>query len=223
MGMEWLMGIQNKDGGIPTFCRGWGKLPFDCSCPDITAHALRAFLAWKDEIRPDSLKKIDRSINRFITYLNSTQQANGSWLPLWFGNEKDGKHKNPVYGTALVLCGLVEANQYGFTELKSRINDGVVFLEAVQNSDGGWGGNAGVESSVEETSLALRALSLCERRQAAEKGVKWLISYFEALGEQPVPATPIGLYFASLWYFEQMYPLTFACAALHQVKQMAND
>jgi squalene-hopene/tetraprenyl-beta-curcumene cyclase len=217
-GLQWLMGIQNRDGGIPTFCRGWGKLPFDCSCPDITAHALRAFLAWRDEVRPGLQKQIDRSIGCFISYLNTTQQANGSWLPLWFGNEKEAEHNNPVYGTALVLCGLFDARSKGYAELDKTIDAGLTYLESVQNSNGGWGGNAGVKSSVEETSLALRALSLFERKNAVEKGLSWLITFFEKLGDQPVPATPIGLYFASLWYFEEMYPLTFACSALQQAK-----
>ena len=44
-GVRWLLGLQNRDGGIPTFCRGWGQLPFDRSSPDLTAHALRAFAA----------------------------------------------------------------------------------------------------------------------------------------------------------------------------------
>ncbi|MEZ6066585.1 MAG: prenyltransferase/squalene oxidase repeat-containing protein [Planctomycetaceae bacterium] len=34
---KWLLGLQNRDGGFPTFCRGWGTLPFDRSSPDITA------------------------------------------------------------------------------------------------------------------------------------------------------------------------------------------
>ncbi len=29
--VRWLLDLQNRDGGIPTFCRGWGKLPFDRS------------------------------------------------------------------------------------------------------------------------------------------------------------------------------------------------
>jgi squalene-hopene/tetraprenyl-beta-curcumene cyclase len=28
-GVRWLMDLQNGDGGIPTFCRGWTHLPFD--------------------------------------------------------------------------------------------------------------------------------------------------------------------------------------------------
>jgi len=30
-------------------------------------------------------------------------------------------------------------------------------------------------------------------------------------------ASPIGFYFASLWYFEELYPLVFATAALRSV------
>ena len=43
-GIRWLINLQNRDGGFPTFCRGWGTLPFDRSSPDITAHCLRAYL-----------------------------------------------------------------------------------------------------------------------------------------------------------------------------------
>ena len=39
-----VVGLQNRDGGLPTFCRGWGTLPFDRSGCDLTAHALRALL-----------------------------------------------------------------------------------------------------------------------------------------------------------------------------------
>ena len=38
-GIDWLLGLQNRDGGWPTFCRGWGTLPFDRSGTDLTAHA----------------------------------------------------------------------------------------------------------------------------------------------------------------------------------------
>jgi squalene-hopene/tetraprenyl-beta-curcumene cyclase len=50
LAVDWLLGLQNRDGGIPTFCRGWGKLPFDRSSPDLTAHALRAWAVWLDEV-----------------------------------------------------------------------------------------------------------------------------------------------------------------------------
>ena len=49
-GVRWLLDLQNRDGGMPTFCRGWGSLPFDRSCHDLTAHALRAIAAWRRDI-----------------------------------------------------------------------------------------------------------------------------------------------------------------------------
>src|SRR5206468_9334435 len=33
-GVSWLLDLQNHDGGIPTFCRGWGAQPFDRSSAD---------------------------------------------------------------------------------------------------------------------------------------------------------------------------------------------
>ena len=45
MSANWLLSLQNRDGGWPTFCRGWGTLPFDRSSQDITAHVLRALMA----------------------------------------------------------------------------------------------------------------------------------------------------------------------------------
>ncbi|MEL7264295.1 MAG: hypothetical protein AAFP69_05725, partial [Planctomycetota bacterium] len=40
-GLAWLRRLQNRDGGWPTFCRGWGKLPFDRSSTDLTAQCVR--------------------------------------------------------------------------------------------------------------------------------------------------------------------------------------
>ena len=44
------------------------------------------------------------------------------------------------------------------------------------------------------------------------RGLEWLIGRVEAGGlYEP---TPIGFYFAKLWYFEKLYPLIFTVAAL---------
>jgi len=45
-GCDWLVMMQNWDGGWPTFCSGRGRLPFDRSGTDLTAHALRAMNQW---------------------------------------------------------------------------------------------------------------------------------------------------------------------------------
>src|SRR5215510_9173507 len=52
-GFQWLLDQQNKDGGIPTFCRGWGTLPFDRSATDLTAHAIGAWSVWRPAPQPD--------------------------------------------------------------------------------------------------------------------------------------------------------------------------
>lgn len=58
LGVGWLVKLQNRDKGWPTFCRGWGKLPFDRSGTDITAHAIRGLIAWKEDV---GSAKIDRA------------------------------------------------------------------------------------------------------------------------------------------------------------------
>ncbi len=215
LGLNWLLGIQNSDGGFPTFCKGWGKLPFDASCPDITAHAIQAFIKWKKHIDIKLQDVLNKSIIKAISYLKATQNMDGYWLPLWFGNEEDKNHLNPVYGTSQVLTGLFEAQKYKIDGLEKMIDNGVHFLEKVQNSDGGWGGNIGVSSSIEESSLAIRALVASEKKESLAKGVNYLLTQINDTNE--LYAKPIGLYFASLWYYEEMYPLVFACGALNEL------
>jgi len=215
-GINWLLKLQNSDGGIPTFCKGWGKLPFDASCPDITAHAMKALSLWRKEMKPELQSKVHAFFRKAWRYLKSTQQADGSWLPLWFGNEDDAKHHNPVYGTSIVLYSLtcIESEYlFGLGEEKIKAVD---FLLSTQNKDGGWGGSANLISTIEETSLAIRALSGTDNWEQIRTGINWLQKNLpKDLSE--IKATPIGLYFASLWYFEDMYPLVFASSALKEV------
>jgi len=227
-GINWLLKMQNNDGGMPTFCKGWGKLPFDCSCPDITAHAIKTFSLWRDELDLVLQSKVDAGIKKAWRYLKASQQENGSWFPLWFGNEDDLQHQNPVYGTSIVLyslSGLKPDDLRGGDEVRNKAVD---FLLSVQNPDKGWGGNASLISTIEETSLAIRALSSSGFPDEAFSGINWLQKNLPSdLSE--MKATSIGLYFASLWYFEDMYPLVFASSALKEVldssaftKKMAN-
>jgi squalene-hopene/tetraprenyl-beta-curcumene cyclase len=53
---------------------------------------------------------------------------------------------------------------------------------------------------------------------AISRGVCWLIEQTkEGTIEQP---SPIGLYFARLWYFEELYPVIFTLSALQKVKNL---
>ncbi|MDX1929978.1 MAG: prenyltransferase/squalene oxidase repeat-containing protein, partial [Pirellulaceae bacterium] len=197
-GLRWLIELQNRDGGWPTFCRGWGKLPFDRSGTDLTAHALRAFHAWLPQLerlrteypRTPSSTEITRAMNRGQRYLTRKQRSDGSWLPLWFGNQDHPEEDNPVYGTSKVLLAYADLSLVD----EPAAQRGLRYLLDHQNEDGGWGGGpstpykgglaaqdlhqpkagqtlnlgpaknsaqSAIGSSIEETSLALEAIVQC--------------------------------------------------------------
>jgi squalene-hopene/tetraprenyl-beta-curcumene cyclase len=211
-GLHWLLDLQNRDGGLPTFCRGWGRLPFDRSCPDITAHGLRAMVAWREEL-PDSLQqRLADAMPRALRYLARAQREDGTWLPLWFGNQWLEAGANPVYGTAQVLLALQEPGLAELPEVAPMVARGRRWLIRAQNPDGGWGASADHASSLEETSLAVAALAAGDPQQLPEGAAEALLQ--RAADPRP---SPIGLYFASLWYSERLYPLVFLIAALGRV------
>jgi len=228
-GIHWLLGLQNADGGIPTFCRGWTKLPFDKSAPDITAHAIGAMGIWLDTL-PDSLReRTDVAMLAALGFLEAAQQQEGAWLPLWFGNQFARDKQNPVYGTSRALTHLARVPEVYRSRALPMCGRALQWLLAAQNTDGGWGGAANIVSSIEETALAVDALAewrplmdagavdgLDEATASAiGKGAHWLITHTDRGAS--LSASPIGLYFAQLWYFEELYPLVFALAALGKV------
>lgn len=213
-GLEWLLRIQNRDGGIPTFCRGWGLLPFDQSCPDISAHALRAFLCWRDKVSPGMRERIQRAISRIEAYLLKSQRQFGSWRPLWFGDQNHPKQLNPVYGTAMVLKALKTCPE----KSPEMISAAVDFLLSAQNLDGGWGGAGKLPSNLECTGIAVDALSgFPDAGEQVLQGAVFIAERITAAADSMPQPSPVGLYFASLWYDEQLYPLLFTLPALRAV------
>jgi squalene-hopene/tetraprenyl-beta-curcumene cyclase len=226
-GVTWLLDLQNADGGWPTFCRGWGKLPFDRSGTDLTAHALRALGAWGPVLRArGATRGFDRELarrgeaasQRGFAYLAGAQAADGGWRPLWFGNQHHPAEENPVYGTSRVLLAYSGAGRMECGPARR----GVAWLVGSQNADGGWGGGVpeggtAPRSSTEETALAAEALladpvSDPRRSAAVGAGLDWLVRGVEA--NCYAECSPIGLYFAKLWYHERLYPLIFTVSAL---------
>ncbi|MDP6523605.1 MAG: prenyltransferase/squalene oxidase repeat-containing protein [Kiritimatiellia bacterium] len=217
-GLQWLIDLQNRDGGLPTFCRGWGRLPFDRSCPDITAHALLAFEEWYDWMAPRMQVRINASMHAAVAYLESSQSEDGYWLPLWFGNQNSPSRENPVYGTSLVVFALKSISPERLPRSDVLLERGRHWIIDAQNEDGGWGGGKGGESSIEETALAVRALAVTGDTNVASRGATWLARATEC--GSVFPTTPIGLYFASLWYSEKLYPMIFTVSALNQLLEI---
>lgn len=210
-GLRWLMWLQNNDGGMPTFCKGWGKLPFDRSTPDITAHAMLGMGLWLPYLSGELKKQVQKSYDRMLDWMKRTTNDEG-WIPLWFGDQDATDEKAPVYGTATVIDYLMLSNQ---EEGRALAESKVKFLLDCQNEDGGWGGNKGVRSKVTYTSRVLSALAHFSGQfeESKQKGWNYLYSRYKAgtLYENE----PIGLYFSRLWYSEELNNTLFL---LHAIK-----
>lgn len=243
-GLRWLLNLHNRDGGWPTFARGWEYLPADRSCSDVTAQALRAVARCKDcFFEPTSAKglysQIHAAIPRGIEYLQNEQREDGSWVPLWFGNQENPNGENPVIGTSRVLIALADLG-YGASEMAQRAGQ---WLCRMQHASGGWGpivdttrtpqrGQRQAQTkvgqspydpftsgpSIEETSLATTALvrlggASGEYHHAVEQGLAWLVDAVD--NDRHQEPAPIGFYFAKLWYYERLFPRIYAAQALH--------
>ena len=222
-GITWLLDLQNRDGGIPTFCRGWGALPFDRSGADLTAHAVRAWMRWRAELGPDLQQRIDRALAKALDYLRHAQRADGAFVPLWFGNQHAPGEENLTYGTSRVLLAMHDMLKQTTLDVSGPRAAALAWLLRAQNPDGGWGGARDVPSSIEETALAVNALAACGESPpspdgalaAAWRGAEWLSARTEA--GRSFAASPIGFYFARLWYYERLYPLIFISEALERL------
>jgi squalene-hopene/tetraprenyl-beta-curcumene cyclase len=245
-GIVWLLELQNEDGGWATFYRDDALLRRDESGTDVTAQALTALAVWRRDWRKDTSSEakrrwsfIDeraaRAIENGWKYLASHQQEDGSFIPMWFGNEHQAHETNPVYGTAQVLLAGGELDR-----LETNVSQVAIrWLLASQHSNGGWGpprvpvDYSGAETdnsrtwrendtmakfcTVEETSLAISALiPLASSNQAVAQAVSRGLNWLTAAVEQDAHRRPaiIGFSLAKLWYHERLYPLAFAAGAL---------
>jgi squalene-hopene/tetraprenyl-beta-curcumene cyclase len=83
---------------------------------------------------------------------------------------------------------------------------------------------------VEETAIALDALlepkawpngdaQVVCASVSVRKGLAWLLDAVDS--GSFMDASPIGFYFAKLWYFEKLYPLIFTVSALRKAVAVA--
>jgi squalene-hopene/tetraprenyl-beta-curcumene cyclase len=176
--VEWTEGMQCKDGGWAAFdvdntralCR---ELPFcdfgeliDPPSADVTAHVVEML---------SSLGRKGRATESGIAWLLNSQEPDGSWFGRWGSNY--------IYGTGAVVPALVAA---GLSRDHPAIRRAVSWIEAHQNSDGGWGEDLrsytdpdfrgrGVSNASQTAWALLVLLAAGERNAACERGVAFLV------------------------------------------------
>jgi squalene-hopene/tetraprenyl-beta-curcumene cyclase len=238
LGLQWLLSVQNRDGGWPALCRGHGRLIIERSAPEVTAQALRAIMAWFGEL-PDIVALASRFFadkrpatsidsgcldplnvlsvrDRGLDYLTQSQRADGSWLPLWFG---DGE-ANPTFGMARVLAAYRDLDKMDSEPARRAVD----WLLGVQQPDGSWGG-------IEATALVVDAFSRepsasaefslaggSRLNEAMNSALTWLVQQVEG-GALHHPR-PIAYSYDKLGYVEKLYPILFAVSALGKARHL---
>jgi squalene-hopene/tetraprenyl-beta-curcumene cyclase len=180
-GIQWLLAMQNRDGGWAAFDRDNDRevltqVPFadhnamlDPSCPDITARVLEA-------LGPHGYGPDHPQVARAVGFLTRTQEPSGAWPGRW--------GVNYLYGTWQVLLGL---QAIGFDMQKTMVRRAVEWLMSVQQPGGGWGEScrsyddpafAGVGApTASQTAWALLALLAAGEgaSQSVRAGVEYLL------------------------------------------------
>ncbi len=144
--------------------KGWGWYYSYSSTPFFTCYALKALLETRDWANTYSIaiplsdngRDFDTYVTRGLEWLIASQQTNGHWD----GSSPD-YIQDQVPLTAYMLYILAEANTLGYspTGLGDAITNATSWLQASQNTDGGWGRVANDEASDSfVTGLAIVAL-----------------------------------------------------------------
>lgn len=217
IGLEWLLSMQNKDGGWSAFEMGVDKdlvnhIPFndldnmlDPSTADVTGHVLETLghFGFGKEFKP---------VAKGIEFIKQTQDESGAWWGRW--------GVNYIYGTHGVLCGLAKA---GEDMSQPYIRRAVEWLYAMQQESGAWGEDcesyrnkalAGKgEATPSQTAWAIMALiaagETADPRVA--KGVNWLIKTQRPQGgwdEQKFTGTGFpNAFYLNYHYYREYFPL----------------
>lgn len=197
--IKWLLHLQNRDGGMPTFCKGWNKLPFDKSCADISAHSIKAFSLWKEHLSGKLKAEVESSILKLLSYVEASQNEDGSWQSLWFGENDLEGGISKVLSTAIVLD---HAGSYLKNSEKAEN-----FLYVNMHENGTWGGIDEHSAKYLVTAKCISALSKISKKNAK---LDLALAHFLTMPEQ---SEVIGLYFAKLWYSEKLYSKIFGLNA----------
>jgi squalene-hopene/tetraprenyl-beta-curcumene cyclase len=143
-GVQWLLEMQNDDGGWAAFDRTEDRrileyIPFadhnamqDPSCPDITGRVLEC-LSWHGFTTRDEV------VRRAVEYVEREQQPEGCWFGRW--------GVNYIYGTWQAVVGPIRC---GVDTGRPWIRKAGVWIKSVQQENGSFGETA---DSYEDRSL----------------------------------------------------------------------
>jgi squalene-hopene/tetraprenyl-beta-curcumene cyclase len=177
-GLDWMMGMQNDDGGWASFDRGNDKrwlteVPFadhnamiDPSTADITARVLESLSHFP------GFGGAHPAVVRALGFLRRDQTTEGCWYGRW--------GVNYIYGTWQVLRGL---GAIGEDMQAPYVRRAARWLCAHQNDDGGWG-----ESIASYDHPAQKGVGASTPSQTA-----WAIMGLVAAGEAQSPAVRRGV------------------------------
>ncbi len=179
--LNWLLGMQGKDGGWGSFDVDNNKavfnyVPFadhnamlDPSTADITARIL-------EMLSLVAFTPHHRAARIAIEFVRNEQEADGSWYGRW--------GVNYIYGTWQALRGLA---QIGVPDTDPTLQRGVKWLTSVQNDDGGWGEScisyydtslkSGAGSTPSQSAWAIMGLLSAGQGESAavKRGIDYLI------------------------------------------------
>ncbi len=181
LGLEWVLAMQNRDGGWSAFENGVDKnlvnhIPFndldnmlDPSTADITGHVLEVLghFGFDSSFGP---------AQRAIAYLKKTQETSGPSEGSWWGRWG----VNYIYGTHAALTGLM---QIGEDMSQPFIRKAVDWLYAHQNEYGGWG----------EDCESYRNIELAGKGDETPSQTAWALLALMAAGEVNDPRVEKGI------------------------------
>lgn len=178
-GLNWVVSMQNKDGGWPAFekntnnemltwlaIEGAKAAATDPSEADLTGRALEFFghFAGLDLRQP--------FVKRGVDWLIGHQQKDGSWYGRW--------GVCYIYGTWAALTGLAAA---GLDTQHQTVDKAVRWLLEIQNADGGWG----------ESCQSDRIMRYVPLGQSTPSQTAWALDALIAVSPQPTAEINLGI------------------------------
>jgi sporulenol synthase len=217
-GINWVLSMQNKDGGWPAFEKNvtnkWlsfipyryeDRVLFDPSTADLTGRTLH-FLGEYTNIDLHSLP-----IKKGINWLTNHQLQDGSWYGRW--------GICYIYGTWAALTGLLAC---GVNRSNPSIKRAINWLISIQNNNGGWGESCSSDmkkkytplyaSTPSQTAWALDAL-ICyydKPTKEIENGMQFLVSSLEKTNwtmEYPTGGGLPGGFYIHYHSYNYIWPL----------------